>query len=733
VNGHRGALTPEYNRSGTLEAVSLDGTIYVQRISYDAKGQRTLIAYGNGAMTRYSYDPHTFRLARLRSEPYAVDGVNYRPAGPVLQDLGYEYDLAGNILAVHDRTPGCGVPPTLDALDRTFTYDPVYRLRSATGREQQTPVGGDPWIDVPRGTDPTQTQRYTETYHYDPVGNLLQLVHQPTAPHLTSGFTRDFANQPGNNRLRLMTVSGTPYDYSYDDNGNLITETTSRHFTWNHADQLATFATQTLGAEPSVHAHYLYDPTGQRIVKLVRRQGNLIEVTRYVGGFEHHRWGGTSPGENNHVHITDDDTRIALVRLGPAAPGDGGPAIQFHLGDHLGSSVLVIDDAGVVTNREEFTPYGETSFGSFARKRYRFTGKERDEESGLSYHQARYFVPWLARWLSCDPVEENDTGGRYGYCACNPVRLADPTGEDPHKHEAMFRTLDTDRSGQLDAQELTSACVTPTALRDFLLDEPGMIPGTIGQSRYTDSGYQMREELLEPVYASMARQKGLYPDSPVPMTREDHDAFVENAATARRQARLMFFNYLVELIGSTGLGGGGPARGGPRSMERRPSRSSSPRPPVRQAKSPSGKRVKFTAHGTARFGGKTRAPAPKPRAYPAALGATASSGAVFMDRMLRIILADPQHPLRFLINPKTQNWRARSHLSQDPTVQAGHLTSRHSGEPERFAIEDAFFNQASSNKGETQGAIFRKQAVEIGGVPVELRTALQYQRLGKIP
>jgi Bacterial toxin 5 len=104
-----------------------------------------------------------------------------------------------------------------------------------------------------------------------------------------------------------------------------------------------------------------------------------------------------------------------------------------------------------------------------------------------------------------------------------------------------------------------------------------------------------------------------------------------------------------------------------------------------------------------------------------------------MDRMLRIILADPQHPLRFLINPKTQNWRARSHLSQDPTVQAGHLTSRHSGEPERFAIEDAFFNQASSNKGETQGAIFRKQAVEIGGVPVELRTALQYQRLGKIP
>ena len=45
--------------------------------------------------------------------------------------------------------------------------------------------------------------------------------------------------------------------------------------------------------------------------------------------------------------------------------------------------------AGALVNREEFTPYGETSFGSFAKKRYRFTGKERDEESGLNYHGAQ--------------------------------------------------------------------------------------------------------------------------------------------------------------------------------------------------------------------------------------------------------------------------------------------------------------------------------------------------------
>ncbi len=171
-------------------------------------------------------------------------------------------------------------------------------------------------------------------------------------------------------------------------------ETTSRHFEWNHTDQMKAFRTQTDGAEPSVHAHYLYDAAGQRVKKLVRKQGGQVEVTHYIDGvFEHHRWGsGAQAGENNHVHVMDDKQRIALVRFGTAHPDDRGPAVQFHLGDHLGSSNVVVDSGGALVNREEFTPYGETSFGSFARKRYRFTGKERDEESGLNYHGARYFA-----------------------------------------------------------------------------------------------------------------------------------------------------------------------------------------------------------------------------------------------------------------------------------------------------------------------------------------------------
>ena len=102
----------------------------------------------------------------------------------------------------------------------------------------------------------------------------------------------------------------------------------------------------------------------------------------------------------------DNKSRVAIVRIGPALPGDGAAAvpIQYHFGDYLGSSNVVVNDNGAWVNREEYLPYGETSFGSFARKRYRFTGKERDEESGLYYHGARYYAPWLARWVSCDPT-----------------------------------------------------------------------------------------------------------------------------------------------------------------------------------------------------------------------------------------------------------------------------------------------------------------------------------------
>src|SRR5205814_2829076 len=119
----------------------------------------------------------------------------------------------------------------------------------------------------------------------------------------------------------------------------------------------------------------------------------------------------------------------------PPPPGDASPRIAYHLGDHLGSSTVTLDGTGALFNREEYTPYGETSFGSYAKKRYRHTAKERDEESGLYYHGARYYAPWLGRWVSVDPMisDYGDLSDGHGYVAfaANPVRFSDPDGETP--------------------------------------------------------------------------------------------------------------------------------------------------------------------------------------------------------------------------------------------------------------------------------------------------------------
>lgn len=136
---HRAKLTPHYNRAGALRAVELDGTSYVSYMAHSAKGQRAMIAYGNGILVRYAYDPQTFRLARLRSERFQVPAANntWQGTGEPLQDYSYRYDLSGNVASIEERVRSSGVensPSGRDRLMHNFTYDAIDRLLSATGR-----------------------------------------------------------------------------------------------------------------------------------------------------------------------------------------------------------------------------------------------------------------------------------------------------------------------------------------------------------------------------------------------------------------------------------------------------------------------------------------------------------------------------------------------------------------------------------------------------------------------
>jgi hypothetical protein len=128
------------------------------------------------------------------------------------------------------------------------------------------------------------------------------------------GATR-WPTGPGN---RLTHVSddtaATAPTHAYDEAGSLVRETTSRHFEWDWPGRLKLYKTQVPAAgsqpdddewsEPSLHAHYLYDAAGQRVKKLVRRQGGTLDSVVYVDDvFEHHR---RPAEENNVIHLGDN-------------------------------------------------------------------------------------------------------------------------------------------------------------------------------------------------------------------------------------------------------------------------------------------------------------------------------------------------------------------------------------------------------------------------------------------
>ncbi|WMJ75300.1 RHS repeat-associated core domain-containing protein [Cytophagaceae bacterium ABcell3] len=586
VEQERKILLPRYNRSGALEQVGLKNTeaseeqVYVERIAYNARGQRTLIAFGNGMMTRYAYDEDNFRLKRLRTERYEKNGLAYNYAsGTVRQDNFYEYDLSGNITSIINRAPGSGVGGT-DILEKDYTYDALYRLLSATGRETAT-TAAEPWDDTYRSHDPTLTRGYTQHYSYDKMGNIQGLQHIATG----GNFTRSFTYTENKNILEDITIGQTAYGFIHDVNGNIIREGESRHFAWDYADRLKSFRIQAGEGEPSLNAFYLYDSGGNRIKKLVQKQDGSYKSTTYIDGiFEHSRessmatgnaipdleigiwtigvydqgiaipdleigqwiigqYGGTVT-EQNILHIMDDQSRIATIRIGDAM-GDTKPAIKYNLEDHLGSSCIQVDSNGTLVSREEYTPFGETSFGSFGKKRYRFCGKEKDEESGLYYYGMRYYNAWTCRFVSVDPLAgDYPFYTPYQYAGNKPIVANDLDGlEDVNQVE---NNPDTGSNPQNENNtEGGDDTPIPYASREAFDESNELIEhGWDNLSNYTDEAVQRELNNSDPKISQEAKdiltQRAL--DAGRTFAKEEIEdlksLFTENAAKSKKEGRM---------------------------------------------------------------------------------------------------------------------------------------------------------------------------------------------------
>ena len=106
--------------------------------------------------------------------------------------------------------------------------------------------------------------------------------------------------------------------------------------------------------------------------------------------------------------------------------------LYYYHGDHLGSADWVTNKSGEVIAEYKYAPYGELVFsekeGDY-NERYKFTGKERDSETGYDYFGARFFWSALGHWLSVDPLADKYPGiSPYAYCSWDPINKIDPDG-----------------------------------------------------------------------------------------------------------------------------------------------------------------------------------------------------------------------------------------------------------------------------------------------------------------
>ena len=177
--------------------------------------------------------------------------------------------------------------------------------------------------------------------------------------------------------------------------------------------------------------------------KVWEKSPGLTEERIYLGGFEIFRkhsgpiGANTATLERETLHVMDDKQRIALVETRTLDTTGSDPAprqlIRYQFGNHLGSASLELDEQAQIISYEEYAPYGSSTYQAVrsqteTAKRYRYTGKERDEESGLYYHVVRYYAPWLARWTAADPEGLVDGPNLFRYARSAPVSYHDPNG-----------------------------------------------------------------------------------------------------------------------------------------------------------------------------------------------------------------------------------------------------------------------------------------------------------------
>jgi RHS repeat-associated protein len=246
-----------------------------------------------------------------------------------------------------------------------------------------------------------------ETYSVDAVANLMA-INQTTNSSYT-GCSQESGFSITVNGSNHITTSG----FTYDSAGNLTAKPGGLSMAYDAENRMGSVAGFT----------YTYDGDGSRVEKsgsTLYWYGPSVEVLTE-----------TDTGGNNPVdYVFFAGKRIARV--------DSSNTVDYYFADQLGSSRVIVQDGITPTlcYDADFYPYGveRTPYTSTCTQHYKFTGKERDSESGLDNFGARYNSSQYGRFMSPDPgnagadLTNPQSWNMYSYVLNNPLNAIDPDG-----------------------------------------------------------------------------------------------------------------------------------------------------------------------------------------------------------------------------------------------------------------------------------------------------------------
>ena len=499
----------EYDNAGQLYKMSsakgTDSYAMIDSILYDMYGSRSAIYYGNQTRAEYTYNPLNQRLENLSS----FDGNN-----DLMQDIDYTYDDASNITAISNSAGY--VNSTLGGnYSYSYGYDDLYRLTSAegsfesytdgtlpfvvgmtysasgniinknvnaqtliAGSQQQISYNGDYYYnDRPH----TVTSVDNVDYQWDDNGNMTV-----RSDNITT-FKRYLCWDEENRLAIVRNISEEPpsnlASYLYNAGGDRVWKLTGEVQTMyvngqpvidmvNFDKTLYDGSLMTMN-DKEYTKHYFAG--SERICSKIGGGFSLVtdpsgEPVKSISGLDPESKGNNLAEmilrSTNCVKFDKIEMQIE-PQLKPATNLENERELDqyFYHPDHLGSSAFITDINGRAIQHLQYLPFGETFIDERTdinyNTPYKFSAKEKDEETQYSYFGARYYDSDLSVWLSVDPLSDLYPNlSPVAYCANNPIMLIDPNGDSTiyvYKGNIIYKSYDNLENAVVDVSWMSES------------------------------------------------------------------------------------------------------------------------------------------------------------------------------------------------------------------------------------------------------------------------------------